>query len=374
MRKLFMRIILENLLQKADDGYFLGYFIVSKGFSTRREQSKETVHVVFNESVKATTKTKGHPDLINTQGTNEQIVQAEQNDQGTNNLNVQTELIETPITDDHLGDKSKPLVHILKLQSLIWSGEQNIELLNIICKPTERMLTKSMAAKLIAVSTNKCIFADFLYEVKPKKVSEVLKHPRWVGSMQEELNQFHRNKVWTIIPCPRGKTIIGSKWIFMNKMDKYGTIIGKKERVVAQGYMQEKGIEYDETFALVARLKAIRIFIAYATYMNFKVYQMDFKSAFLNGKLKKEVFVQQPSSFESSEFLEYIYKLDKALYGLKQALRAWFETLFNFLIQKKIVKGKIDLTFLSTKDVIFVQVYVDEIIFGSTNYKLCKKV
>ncbi|GJS51371.1 retrovirus-related pol polyprotein from transposon TNT 1-94 [Tanacetum coccineum] len=203
-----------------------------------------------------------------------------------------------------------------------WSGEQNIELLNIICKPTEGMLTKSMAAKLIAVSTNKCIFADFLYEVKPKKVSEVLKHPRWVGSMQEELNQFHRNKVWTIIPCPRGKTMIGSKWIFMNKMDKYGTIIGKKERVVAQGYMQEKGIEYDETFALVAILKAIRIFIAYATYMNFKVYQMDFKSAFLNGKLKKKKFVQQPFSFESNEFLEYICKLDKALYGLKQALRA----------------------------------------------------
>ncbi|GKC65096.1 hypothetical protein Tco_1097694, partial [Tanacetum coccineum] len=205
---------LGKFVAKADDGYFLGYSIVSKGFSTRRKQSKETFHVIFNDTtineitdVQAipevivpiklnapqNKETKGPPELINTQETNEQI--------------VQTKLIETPITDDHLGDKSKPLVHILKLQSLIWLGEQNIELVNIICKPTEGMLTKSMAAKFAAASTNKCIFADFLYEVKPKKVSEV----------------------------------------FMNKMDEYGTIIGKKERVVAQGYMQEKGIEYDET-------------------------------------------------------------------------------------------------------------------------------
>ncbi|GKC11750.1 retrovirus-related pol polyprotein from transposon TNT 1-94, partial [Tanacetum coccineum] len=130
------------------------------------------------------------------------------------------------------------------------------------------MLTRSMAAKLTAASASECLFADFLSEIEPKKVSEALKHPGWVDAIQEE------------------------------------------------------GIDYDEIFAPVARMEAIRIFLAFATYMNFKVYQMDVKSALLNGKLKEEVYVKQPPGFESSEFPDYVCKLDKALYGLKQAPKA----------------------------------------------------
>ncbi|GKE07420.1 retrovirus-related pol polyprotein from transposon TNT 1-94, partial [Tanacetum coccineum] len=129
-----------------------------------------------------------------------------------------------------------------------------------------------------------------------------------VDAMQEELNQIYRNKVWTLVSPPYGKIAISSKW--------------------------EKGIDYDETFAPVARMEAIMIFLAFATYMNFIVYQMDVKSAFLNGKLK-EVYVKQPLGFESSEFPDYVCKIDKALYGLKQAPRAWYETLSTFLIQNK---------------------------------------
>ncbi|GJZ55917.1 retrovirus-related pol polyprotein from transposon TNT 1-94 [Tanacetum coccineum] len=125
--------------------------------------------------------------------------------------------------------------------------------------------------------------------------------------MQEELNQFKRNKVWTLVPAPYGKTIIGAKWIFRNNMDENGVVIRNKARLVAQGYRKEEGIDYDETFAPVARLEAIRIFLAYAAYMGFVVYQMDVKSAFLNGKLFEEVDVQQPPGFESSEFPNYIY-------------------------------------------------------------------
>ncbi|GJY75864.1 retrovirus-related pol polyprotein from transposon TNT 1-94 [Tanacetum coccineum] len=146
--------------------------------------------------------------------------------------------------------------------------------------------------------------------------------------------------------------------------------------MVAQGYSQEEGIDYDETFAPVARMEAIRIFLAFATYMNFKVYQMDVKSAFLNGKLKEEVYVKQPPGFESSEFPDYVCKLDKALYGLKQAPKAWYETLSTFLIQNKFTRGRIDNTlfiYKSKGDVLLVQVYVDDIIFGSTSYKLCKQ-
>ncbi|GJU42368.1 retrovirus-related pol polyprotein from transposon TNT 1-94 [Tanacetum coccineum] len=142
--------------------------------------------------------------------------------------------------------------------------------------------------------------------------------------MQEEQNQFYRNKVWTLVTLPYGKIVIGSKWLFMNKKDKHGITTKNKARLVAQGYSQEEGIDYDETFAPVARMEAIRIFLAFATYMNFKVYQMDVKSAFLSGNMKEEVYVKQPPGFESSEFSDYVCKLDKALYGLKQALRAWY--------------------------------------------------
>ncbi|GKC36455.1 retrovirus-related pol polyprotein from transposon TNT 1-94 [Tanacetum coccineum] len=185
------------------------------------------------------------------------------------------------------------------------------------------MLTRSMTAKLTAASANECLFADFLFEIEPKKVSETLKHPGWINSLQEELNQFYRNK--------------------------------------------EEGIDYDET---------IRILFAFATYMSFKVYQMDVKSAFLNGKLKEEVYVKQPPGFESSEFPDYVCKLNKALHGLKQAPRVWYETISNFLIQNKFTRGRIDNTlfiYKSKGDVLLVQVYVDAVIFGSTSYKLCKQ-
>ncbi|GJW70806.1 retrovirus-related pol polyprotein from transposon TNT 1-94 [Tanacetum coccineum] len=134
--------------------------------------------------------------------------------------------------------------------------------------------------------------------------------------MQEEPNQFERNKEWTLVPIPHGKTIIGTKWTWKNKMDKHGVVVKNK-----------------------ARLEAIRIFLAYAAYTGFVVFQMDLKSAFLNGKISEEVYVQQPLGFESSEFPDHVCKLDKALYGLKQAPRAWYETLSKFLLQHKFVRG-----------------------------------
>jgi len=115
-----------------------------------------------------------------------------------------------------------------------------------------------------------------------------------------------------------------------DKLDEQGTITRNKARLVVQGYNQEEGIDYEETFTSVAS-EAIRILIAFAAYMKFKLYQMDVKSAFLNGYLKEEVYVMQPLGFENTEFPNHVFKLDKALYGLKQALRAWYERLSNFL-------------------------------------------
>ncbi|GJU19082.1 retrovirus-related pol polyprotein from transposon TNT 1-94 [Tanacetum coccineum] len=215
-----------------------------------------------------------------------------------------------------------PLVVTLAPQD-IWSQDKHIELVNIIGNPGARMLTRAMAKQLSATLAHECLFVDFLSEEEPKNVLKVLKHHGWVDAMQDELNQFAKNQVGHYF-CTFDKTIIGSKWVFKNKRDETGIVIKNKARLVAQGYNQQEGMKYDETLAPVARLEAIRIFLAFATYMNFIVYQMDVKSAFFNGKLKEEVYVKQPPGFESNEFLNYVCKLDKALYGLKQAPRAWY--------------------------------------------------
>ena len=157
--------------------------------------------------------------------------------------------------------------------------------------------------------------------------------------------------------------IIGTKWVFRNKLDENGYITRNKARLVAKGYNQEEEIDYDETFAPVARLEAIRLLLAYASSMNIKLYQMDVKSAFLNGIINEEVYVEQPLGFKSQEFLNYVYKLNKALYGLKQAPRARYERLSRFLLENEFVRGSVDTTLFTKKDnenLLIIQIYVDD--------------
>ncbi|XP_056165597.1 uncharacterized protein LOC130137693 [Syzygium oleosum] len=162
--------------------------------------------------------------------------------------------------------------------------------------------------------------------------------------MQEELQQFRINKVWELVPRPKNHPVIGTKWVFRNKLDDKGKVTRNKARLVAKGYSQEEGIDYDETYAPVARLEAIRLLLAYACFHNFKLFQMDVKSAFLNGYIKEEVYVEQSPGFEEPRKTDYVYRLKKALYGLKQAPRAWYERLSNFLLQNDFTKGKVDTT------------------------------
>nr|GEV27484.1 retrovirus-related Pol polyprotein from transposon TNT 1-94 [Tanacetum cinerariifolium] len=159
------------------------------------------------------------------------------------------------VTQSHISNQASTSSHPAPHDK--WSRDQHIELVNIIGNPGEGMLTRSIDAKLTVASATECLFADFLSKIEPKKVSEALKRPGWIDAMQEELNQ--------------------------NKKDEHGTTTKNKARLVAQGYSQEEGIDYDETFTPVSRMEAIGIFISFPTYMNFKVYQMDVKSAFLNG-------------------------------------------------------------------------------------------
>nr|GEW86869.1 hypothetical protein [Tanacetum cinerariifolium] len=176
-----------------------------------------------------------------------------------------------------------------------------------------------------------CMFACFHSQEQPKRVHQALKDPSWIEAMQEELLQF--------------------------KMQK------------------EEGIDYEEVFAPVARIEAIRLFLAYASFMGFMVYQMDVKSDFLHGTIKEEVYVHQPPRFEDPDYPHKIYKVVKALCGLHQAPRAWYETLANYLLKNSFQRGKIDQTLFIKKqkgDILLVQVYVDDIIFGFTNKDLCK--
>ncbi|GJV84961.1 retrovirus-related pol polyprotein from transposon TNT 1-94 [Tanacetum coccineum] len=170
------------------------------------------------------------------------------------------------------------------------------------------------------------------------------------------------------------KKAIGTKWVFRNKKDERGIVIKNKARLVAQGYTQEEGIDYDEFFAPVAIIEAIRLFLAYASFKYFVVYQMDVKSAFLYGKIEEEVYVCQPPGFEDPDFPDRVYKVEKALYGLHQAPRAWYETLSTYLLDNGFQRGKIDKTLFIRRDkgdILLVQVYVDDIIFGFTKKSLC---
>nr|GFA57383.1 hypothetical protein [Tanacetum cinerariifolium] len=167
--------------------------------------------------------------------------------------------------------------------------------------------------------------------------------------------------------------VITLKWIYKVKLDELGGILKNKARLVARGYRQEEGIDFEESFASVARLEAIRIFLAYAVQNNMVVYQIDVKTAFLNGKLREEVYVNQPDGFVDSDNPNHVYKLKKALYGLKQAPRAWYDMLSSFLLSQDFSKGSVDLTLFIRRngnDLLLVQIYVDDIIFAASTLEL----
>ncbi|GJZ41573.1 retrovirus-related pol polyprotein from transposon TNT 1-94 [Tanacetum coccineum] len=175
---------------------------------------------------------------------------------------------------------------------------------------------------------------------------------------------------------PLCKNVINMKWIWKNKRDAKNTVIRNKSHRVAKGYAQNEGIDFKESFAPVARLEAIRLFIAYAVLKSFPIYQMDVKTIFLYEHLKEEVYVNQPDGFVGQYYPDQVYCLKKALYGLKQAPRVWYDELSNFLVSKGFSKCSIDPTLFITKhgeDILLVQIYVDDIIFGSTNPKLSKR-
>nr|GEW54075.1 hypothetical protein [Tanacetum cinerariifolium] len=221
-----------------------------------------------------------------------------------------------------------------------------------------------------------CMFVCFLSQEEPKRVHQALKDPSWIEAMQEELLQFkmfNDDFHTCMFVCFLSQE--EPKRVFRNKKDERGIVVRNKARLVAQGHTQEEGIDYKEVFAPVARIKAIPLFLASASFMGFMVYQMDVKSAFLYGTIEEEVYVCQPLGFKDPDHPDKVYKVVKALSGLHQALRAWYETLANYLLENGFQRGKIDQTLFIKRqkgNILLVQIYVDDIIFGATNKDLCK--
>ncbi|GKB58461.1 retrovirus-related pol polyprotein from transposon TNT 1-94 [Tanacetum coccineum] len=166
-----------------------------------------------------------------------------------------------------------------------------------------------------------CMFALTVSTAEPKNIKEAMADSAWIEAMQEELHQFDRLQVWELVDKPFGKTVIKLKWLWKNKKDEDQTVIRNKARLVAKGYAQEEGIDFEESFAPVARLEAVRIFVAYVAHKSFPIYQMDVKTEFLNGPLKEEVYVAQPDGFVDPDSLIKDNRLRKGSIWIKSELR-----------------------------------------------------
>ncbi|GJS88139.1 retrovirus-related pol polyprotein from transposon TNT 1-94 [Tanacetum coccineum] len=260
--------------------------------------------------------------------------------------------------------------HQVQPSTHIWTKDHPLD--QVIGDPSKPVMTRQR----LHTDSEVCMYALTVSTIEPKNIKEAMADHSWIESMQDELNQFERLQVWELVPRPEGKNIIALKWLWKNKCDAENIVVRNKTRLVAKGYKQEEGIDFEESFAPVARLEAVRMFIAYAAHKNITIFQMDVKTAFLNGPLKEEVYVSQPEGFIDPEFPDHVYRLKKALYGLKQAPRAWYDKLSSFLIEHGFTKGIIDPTLFTRRhggDILLVQVYVDDIIFGSTNPDFSKR-
>ncbi|GJS08936.1 retrovirus-related pol polyprotein from transposon TNT 1-94 [Tanacetum coccineum] len=211
---------------------------------------------------------------------------------------------------------------------LIGKWTKDHPLANVIGKPSRPVSTR----KQLKIDDMWCYFDAFLTSIEPMNFKEAMTEPSWIDAMQEEIYKFEWLQVWKLVPYPDRVMLIKFKWIYKVKKDEFGGILKNKARLVAQGFRQEEGIDFEESFASITRIEYIRIFVSNAANKNITIYHMDLKTAFLNGKLKEEVYVSQPEGFVDQDNPSHVYKLKKALFGLKQAPRAWYDMLSSFLI------------------------------------------
>ncbi|KAK8936006.1 hypothetical protein KSP39_PZI013951 [Platanthera zijinensis] len=325
--------------EKSDLGIFLGYSSKSRAYRIYNKRTlvvEESAHVHFDESPPSSEPRMSEEEV-------EESVPVESNEESESHAYVPPK--DLTFTKQHPRDL-------------------------VIGEPSHGVRTRSA---LHEAFSNLC----FLSDIEPKNVSEALQDESWFLAMNEELSQFERSKVWILVDRPDNHPVIGLKWVFKNKLDGESRITRNKARLVAQGYSQIEGVDFEESFAPVARLESIRMFLAFASHKKIKLFQMDVKSAFLNGYIKEEVYVEQPPGFLNAAHPHHVYRLVKALYGLKQAPRAWYDRLTTFLLDHGFKMGSADTTlFVQAKnsDLVILQIYVDDIIFGATNERLVEEI
>ncbi|GMI87468.1 hypothetical protein HRI_002416100 [Hibiscus trionum] len=265
---------------KSDEAIFLCYSSNSKSyrvFNKRTLVVEDSIHVVFDDNLLPRKDSCDDDDVG--------IIEANDGGESSKVNEIPTEKEEAqelPLEALQEMSLEEKEVSYPREYNYVKGGE-------ILGDPSKGVTTHSSLKMLNNVAFISCI--------EPKNVKEALKDDFWIMAMQDELNQFERSKVWTLVDRPRNKSTIGTKWVFRNKLDESGNIARNKARLVSQGYTQEEGIDFDETYAPVARIEAIRMLLAFACYHDFKLFQIDVKSAFLNGFINEEVYVEQPSGF-----------------------------------------------------------------------------
>ncbi|GJR68217.1 retrovirus-related pol polyprotein from transposon TNT 1-94 [Tanacetum coccineum] len=378
---------LGKMKPKADIGVFIGYSETSTGFRIYNRRTKmimETIHVKFDELTAMASEqdclepelqrfnnhnssaepmhTPSKEDLDNLFGpmfeeyyeqkssdtpiySAAQPTQVHEDSPSTSSIIVDTHeaplvfVSYNPPSHEEIESSTTALLtsmcqnfHQVQPSTHIWTKDHPLD--QVIGDPSKPVMTRQW----LHTDSEVCMYALTVSTIEPKNIKEAMADHSWIESMQDELNQFERLQVWELVPRPEGKNIIALKWLWKNKCDAENIVVQNKTRLVAKGYKQEEGIDFEESFAPVARLEAVRMFIAYAAHKNITIFQMDVKTAFLNGPLKEEVYVSQPEGFIDPEFPDHVYRLKKALYGLKQAPRAWYDKLSSFLIEHGFTK------------------------------------
>ncbi|CAM8943933.1 unnamed protein product [Rhodiola kirilowii] len=289
------REYLQKLDPKSDEGIFLGYSTNSRAYRVYNKRTgvvMESINVVVQDVVPGAPEThvaddddtSSLPDQLGTNCPNTTVISNADPKLPTSNDNQ-------PEEDDNPDTTPPDSPRVFHPSRAI---EKNHPISEVIGDLNEGIKTRGKQVNF----RNLACFSCFISSIEPKNVKEAINDEYWVVAMQEELGEFQRNDVWDLVPRPDNVNIIGTKWIFKNKSDEQGNITRNKARLVAHGYTQIEGVDFDETFAPVARLEAIRLLLALACHLKFKLFQMDVKSDFLNGVLNEEVYVAQPKGFE----------------------------------------------------------------------------
>nr|GEX64524.1 retrovirus-related Pol polyprotein from transposon TNT 1-94 [Tanacetum cinerariifolium] len=328
---------IEKLSAKGDIGFFIGYFADScpyRVYNRRKKKIIETMNVSFDELLAmAFEQRSSKPGLQSmtfrqiSSGLN--LTYASSTITNQQPTKGELDLLFEAMYDDFIGGQPSAAQRIVLAIQAQETKDHPLE--QVIGEPSRPVLTKNQ----LRSDGDMCMYALTVSTMEPKNVKETMADPAWIESMQEELLQFKRLDVWVLIPALDNISPLTLKWLFKNKQDEEQTVIRNKSCLVVRGYRQEEGIDFKESFAPVARMEAIRIFLAYAAHKSFSMFQMDVKTAFLHDSLKEDVYVCQPEGFIDADHPSQIYNLKKALYELKQAPRAGHIQLFSNLMKSR---------------------------------------